>query len=577
MQLLNSWNIIVRTWGGFSTILTTGQKRRTGNIFIFSTLISFADIIGLGSMVPVLMLAIDHSFLEKSRKLRHIYNYFQFSTEASFLKALITVILLFFIVKSLLAMLLQRYVRKTAQDISIRLASTSYDHAFATRSYERISKDGLGFNDAVIFTPYYFVSGVYIPFVTLVSEAAVVLMLTLIFTLYKPVIFLLIVGLLGSGFFLVNRFTRRKITLLGEQGARYREQALREINYGTGGFTDILSYGAVDYFREKMLAPFRGFTVSGIKAIHLQMIPSRINELVALIGIIILVVYAYFFSSDNLGEVRVLAALFAIAIFRLMPAANRMLQSLMHLKLNAYTIDKLSESSQPVSAEPTGSGFNKDISLHNISFAFQGKEPVFTGLNLNIPRGSCIGIKGRSGSGKTTLAKLLLGFYDQYQGELRIDGKACQPGRQASQLFSYVGQDPYILPGTVADNIAFGRKTGPEDQKRLLEALNTAAFRVGNLQGEELLNLQVGDAGSAISEGQKQRLSIARAIYHNSEVIILDEPSSALDHETEKELTRQLGKLREQGKTMIIIAHRDSILEICDQIYQLQDQTLNPI
>jgi len=567
---LSTRKIVQKVFRGFLQILNGRQKRRTKKIVLFSTVIAVADIIGLGSMVPVLMLAIDHSFLEKSSKLRTIYNYFEFNTEASFLKALIVLILLFFVLKSLMAILLQSYVRRTAADISTCLSENSYNHAFRKRSYVKIAGEGLGFNDMVIFTPYYFVSGVYLPFINLISEFVVVVMLTLFFTIYKPPLFFLIVGLLGTGFYIVNRTTRRRMTELGEKMAFQREQVIREVNYGISGFTDILSRGSIEWFREKMMVPYKAFVHSGIKGVSLQTIPSRVNEVVSLIGIIILVVYAYFYSSDNIGEVRVLAALFAIAIFRLIPAANRILQSMMHIKMNSYTIDKLSDIKQEnESGENWIFSFNNSIELRDIHYSYPGKRKLFNGLDLTIQKGSCTGIQGASGSGKTTLIKTILGMVNPEKGGIYIDGQTVNDRDNMSGLVSYVGQDPYLFHGTVMENVVFDGKAVQADKAKVLKALEMAAFKMDGY-GDDVLYLNVGELGSKLSEGQKQRLAIARAVYHASPVLIMDEPSSALDAETETELIKQLDVLKKLGKTILLIAHREKVFDICDTVYKLE-------
>jgi ABC-type bacteriocin/lantibiotic exporter with double-glycine peptidase domain len=550
------------------------QQGRTRLIIFGQTLLAFADIIGLGSMVPVLMLALDHSFLEKSSKLRFIFHQLGFTSEANFLKTLIIIILFFFLVKGILAFFLQQYIRKTASEIALSLSGRAYSRVFQDRSYDRLNHDGPGFNEVVFFSPFYFVSGSYIPYLTLMSEMAIVVLLTAFFTWYNPFIFFLIVGLIGGGFFLVNRFARRRITELGEAGAQFRDRALREINYGSGGFTDIITHGAEDYFREKMLRHFRGFSESGIRAINLQTLPFRVNEMIALMGITLLVIYAYFFSSDNIGQVRALAALFAIAVFRMLPAANRVLQSLMHLKLSAYTYEQL----RPVVAEKSHiqkniSTFKQQIVMKDIHFAFSDKPEIISNLNLSIRKGECVGIRGISGAGKSTLVKLLMGYYQPASGEVIVDDLKMDEQHSALELFSYLGQDSYIINGSIADNVVFGSEE--KEESRMLKALEMAAFTWPEAAGD-ILKEEVGDHGSRLSEGQKQRLALARAIYHNSEVLILDEPSSALDDATEKILFSHLLALKNLGKTLIIIAHREKVFDICDSVYTLENRHLTP-
>lgn len=574
MPSLNARQIIITAHRGFRQLLTPVQQGRTRLIIFGQTLLAFADIIGLGSMVPVLMLALDHSFLEKSSKLRFIFHQLGFTSEANFLKTLIIIILFFFLVKGILAFFLQQYIRKTASEIALSLSGRAYSRVFQDRSYDRLNHDGPGFNEVVFFSPFYFVSGSYIPYLTLMSEMAIVVLLTAFFTWYNPFIFFLIVGLIGGGFFLVNRFARRRITELGEAGAQFRDRALREINYGSGGFTDIITHGAEDYFREKMLRHFRGFSESGIRAINLQTLPFRVNEMIALMGITLLVIYAYFFSSDNIGQVRALAALFAIAVFRMLPAANRVLQSLMHLKLSAYTYEQL----RPVVAEKSHiqkniSTFKQQIVMKDIHFAFSDKPEIISNLNLSIRKGECVGIRGISGAGKSTLVKLLMGYYQPSSGEVIVDDLKMDEQHSALELFSYLGQDPYIINGSIADNVVFGSEE--KEESRMLKALEMAAFTWPEAAGD-ILKEEVGDHGSRLSEGQKQRLALARAIYHNSEVLILDEPSSALDDATEKILFSHLLALKNLGKTLIIIAHREKVFDICDSLYTLENRHLTP-
>lgn len=576
LQKLNGLQSIQYSWRGIWHLLSPYHRSRTLVIYAFNILIGLADIVGLGSMVPVLMLAIDHSFLEKSRKLRAIYYYFNFSSEASFLVALIIFILLFFLVKSLFAFALQRFTKKVSVEISSQLSARSFDYAFRNNSYEKVSNDGLGFNDTVLFTPYYFVSGIYLPLINIVTETAVVFMLILGFTIYNPMIFFLITGLLGTAFVFVNRYTRKRISNLGEQASMHRDDALKGLNFGISGFADIRTHGVEAYFKSRFLKDFNGYVASGIKGVNFQLIPARINEFVSLLGIVVLVVYAYFYSGDNIGQVRVLAALFAISVFRLIPAANRILQGLMHLKMNAYTLEKLMPVTEVPETKETVREFKTDIQFSQIHFAYPGKESqgVFEGMDFVLEKGKTIGIAGESGAGKTSLIKLLLGFYEPQSGEIRVDGELLNQQFAHHTLFSYMGQEPFMVSGTVADNVALGIEPAQRDLARMEDCLGKAAFRLNG--HTDVLNIQVGEGGSMLSEGQKQRLVLARELYRNAPVLILDEPTSALDTETENDVMHTLKMLKESGKTMLIIAHRQRIFELCDLVYEIKDKKLKP-
>ena len=558
-------------------LLNREQRLRTRFISWFSALIAMADIVGLSSMVPVLMLAIDHSFLEKSSKLRALYTFFHFESEPQFLKALIAIIILFFLVKNVAAIWLMRYVRKTAIDIASTLSSKSYQYAFRNNSYGQVASDGLGFNDTVLFTPFYYVSGIYLPLLNIVSESAVVLMLVAVFTIYKPILFLLIAGLLGVGFFLVNRYTRKKITQLGEQGSQMREAALKDLNFGVSGFTDIRIHGVEDFFRDKFLVHFTGFAKNGVKAISYQLIPARINEFVALMGIVALVIYGYFYSQENLGQVRVLAALFAISVFRLIPAANRLLQALMHLKLNGYTIDKLMPVAveAPVKAQAAAT-FSHDLELRQVCYGYENAHhTVLENVNLHISKGSIIGLSGASGAGKSTLVKILMGMYAPSKGEVLLDGARVENQEQVMSLFGFMGQDPYLLNATVRENVAFGIPKDEIEDERVRQCIEQASLHIEGVS--DILELTVGEGAAMLSEGQKQRLVLARELYRNVPILVLDEPTSALDATTESEVMETFLNLSKAGKTLIIVAHSPRIINLCTSVYQLSGKTITKI
>jgi putative spermidine/putrescine transport system ATP-binding protein len=153
-------------------------------------------------------------------------------------------------------------------------------------------------------------------------------------------------------------------------------------------------------------------------------------------------------------------------------------------------------------------------------------------VDLTIAEGSFFAMLGPSGSGKTTLIKTILGMVNPEMGGIYIDGQMVNDRDNMSGLVSYVGQDPYLFKGTVMENVVFDGKAVQADKAKVLKALEMAAFRLDGYH-DDVLYVNVGELGSKLSEGQKQRLAIARAIYHASPVLIMDEPSSALDAETE--------------------------------------------
>ena len=208
------------------------------------------------------------------------------------------------------------------------------------------------------------------------------------------------------------------------------------------------------------------------------------------------------------------------------------------------------------------------VTFENVSFSYDGKNPVVQNVSFFIPFGKIVGIVGRSGSGKTTLSQLILGLRQPSQGSVMIGNVPSSnvaKGHGASPL-ALVAQDPVLFQGSIASNIAFFREASLEE----IESMALAAHLHEDImampgQYESL----VGDAGSSLSGGERQRLAIARALMGSPRVLVLDEPTSALDGRSESLVRRTLTELR-GTMTVIIISHRLATVEDCDLLLVLE-------
>jgi ABC-type bacteriocin/lantibiotic exporter with double-glycine peptidase domain len=213
-------------------------------------------------------------------------------------------------------------------------------------------------------------------------------------------------------------------------------------------------------------------------------------------------------------------------------------------------------------------GVKDSICFDNVFFKYKA-EPVLKGLNLEIKKGTRIGIAGPSGEGKSTLASLLMRFFDPSKGSIKIDGIDLKKYDLDSirSGIGIVSQDSILLNMTIAENIAFGKSNAkPKD---IIKAAKQADIHDFIMSLPEGYNSKIGEKGSMLSGGQKQRISIARTMLLDPDILILDEPTSALDPETEKRLQRSLEFVSE-GKTSLIIAHRLSTLQKVDKIVFLE-------
>ena len=208
--------------------------------------------------------------------------------------------------------------------------------------------------------------------------------------------------------------------------------------------------------------------------------------------------------------------------------------------------------------------FTKDIQLENISFSYAKEEDeVLKNINLMISQGEIIGLAGESGSGKSTLVNLFLGLIQPSNGELRVDNKKldCSNFSDWQRMIGYVPQEIYLLDDSLRRNIAFGLDDEVINDARILEVIRLSQLEDLLKNDSEGLDLVLGERGVRLSGGQRQRIGIARALYHDPQILVLDEATSALDAKTEREVLNTFTPF--QGKkTILVIAHRETSLEI---------------
>ena len=213
----------------------------------------------------------------------------------------------------------------------------------------------------------------------------------------------------------------------------------------------------------------------------------------------------------------------------------------------------------------------EELKLSNVTFTY-GREQLFENVNLTVKKGEVTAIQGHSGIGKSTILLLLLGIYKPVSGKVLLkDNKTeIEAGRGTRKFFSFVPQGNLLFSGTILENLLFSKEAAEDD--KLKEALRISGCDEFINQLPDGLDTKIGEGGFGLSEGQQQRIAIARALLSDAEILLLDEATSALDEKTEKDV---IENLREINKTCILITHRKSPLSICDSAYILDEAGLN--
>ena len=332
-----------------------------------------------------------------------------------------------------------------------------------------------------------------------------------------------------------------------------------------------------EFFIERFNNKLNDFKSALKDMLFYGMIPPYITEPFVIILLLILLSVISAENINNSGALIASYAVIAAAIFRLTPTISRLQVNLTGINASLPIIRELVNYYEEFGIKKQYTtneqiSFNQSIELKNVSFSYLRHKDTLKNINLKINKGDFIGIAGASGAGKTTLADILSGLLEIKSGELYVDGTQIQSKRLPNLNIGYIPQDIGILYGSIRENVAFAQSD--IDDEKVIEALKKACiydFIIDNFP-EGIYATPFTDS-IGFSQGQKQRLAIARALYSNPDIIIMDEGTSALDLETENEICTVLNKLKGE-KTIIAIAHRLSTIKNSDNIILLENCTI---
>jgi len=376
-------------------------------------------------------------------------------------------------------------------------------------------------------------------------------------------------------------YYRNRLLKLGFQRQNFEGEARKNAQEGFGGIKEIKLFGVENYFINQYKKPIQELISVNTKHQLSLEIPKIWIEFFVISVFSVLMVLMIYQNLNVVGLIPTLGMFAAIA-FRIMPSVSRTLYSIQEVKFYNPSFKILNDEfslfndSNITSSDVNLFSFDKEISVQDVSYTYEGSDKkILNNVNAIIPKGSLVGFVGSSGAGKSTLLDVLLGLISPDTGSIKIDGIDINDNIYGWQKsIGYVSQTVYLTDSTIKSNIAFGLDESSIDNNLLKNAIESAQlqdFIDGLPNGIETF---VGERGVKLSGGQRQRIGIARALYNNPEVLVLDEASSALDINTETRFLKTIKSLSGY-KTIIFVTHRESVMNFCDQVYIQKNQKLS--
>ena len=357
---------------------------------------------------------------------------------------------------------------------------------------------------------------------------------------------------------------------------------LKHLQQGLSAIKDVILLGRKNNFINKFAKHNQSVVNVSRLQNTFQQFPRIAIEFFGVLMLFLLVVFLTF-QNYTVQELIAYCALFAAAAFRILPSINRIISAISSVKFTMPAIntvykelllaDQINLDSKSKSENPNCSEVDDGIiSINNIFFKHYGTiNRTLDNINIKLKKGSVIGIIGPSGSGKSTLIDIILGLLKPEEGTVNYKGIDIHDDIVSYQKkIGYVAQNIYLSDDTLLKNIAFGIDDESIDINSIESAIKSAQLSKFASSLPDNIDTVVGERGARISGGQRQRVGIARAIYHNPEILILDEATSSLDELTEKEIMKSIYEFKGQ-KTIIIVTHRLSTISECDIVYTLSD------
>lgn len=414
-----------------------------------------------------------------------------------------------------------------------------------------------------------------IPGLFLLAEALIVLAILTLLLVIEPVGALTVIVPLGLASIAFVYFSKTRILLWG-RARQYHEGARQQhLQQGLDAHKEVGLLGREADFIALFATHNTGAAQMERKHNTIQALPRLWLELLAVVGLTMLVI-SMIVQGKSVVSIIPALGVFAAAAFRLIPSVNRVLGSAQHVRYALPVISTLYDelglfAHSRVATSAGALPFSQSIQLRDLGFTHAGStNPTLTGISLSIPRGSCVGFVGESGSGKSTLIDIILGLLTPTQGQVLIDGHDIQLNLRGWQdQLGYVSQNIYLTDDTLRRNVAFGIAREQIDESAVRRAITTAQLDEFVRSLPDGLDTRIGERGVRISGGQRQRIGIARAVYQDPPVLVLDEATSSLDVATERDVMGAVNAL--QGdKTILIVAHRHSALAGCAVLYRLE-------
>jgi ATP-binding cassette, subfamily B, bacterial PglK len=570
-------NLLSDIWA----VLTPRQRRWVLAAQVLSLAMAFSTVTGIAAIAPFFSVLGKPQMIDTVGPLHWLYVHLGFATRRSFIVALGLAFLALVLAANLINIMGAFAMNRLALWIGTDLQSALFaeylgrPYLFHTRTHSATL-----FNN-VVNEPARTMTDILQNVLTLTTNAVTAVLILLSVALLNPVVAVAMITILAGGYVVIYLVVRNRLLRCGQvQTHFFREQA-KIVKESLGAIREILLLRTQAFFRGNFERASYGAARAMAYAQLVGQSARHVMECVAVAGLIGLALFLGG-GGDSAGPWLGQLTFLGFAAYRLLPTLQQAFAAIVKIGASRAGFSSITPDLRLARArqDAVGVGSNscwrecprREIKLNDVSFGYTPDRPLaVSAVSLRIPVQAAVGFVGANGSGKTTLVDLIAGLLVPAAGQVEVDGVALDDTNRTAwqSRIAYVPQTIFLLDATIAQNIALGSPVAAIDRERLLQAARLAQLDefVSKLPGG--YDHMVGERGSSLSGGQRQRIGIARALYTDATVLILDEATNALDGLKEQELMATLERLRGRY-TIILIAHNLRTVRMCDVIFELE-------
>ncbi len=565
------------------------QKGQLAGLAVLILIGGVLETLGVSMMLPVVNVIMDPESIMDNVWVIRIMDILHIENSTQLIILILGAVIALFVIKNAY-LLFQTYVQNTFVTRNRNRMISRVMREFLNRPYEEY----LGADIPTVFRltdsdiPNAF--QLILVMIQMVTEIVVSVCLCIVLVVISPAMSLFIVVIFLGMTLVIMKVLKPRLNEIGRKNQAIQSRIAKWRIQSIYGLKDVKVLNREEFFvRNYYESGAIGANVARNYAV-LNNLPRLLIETVFIAAMLLFIMFYILKGNDITVLIPQLTA-FAVAAIRIMPGTNRINTYLSQIAYSQPCLDYLYENltenmKEDVNGSVTGlEGVEKKelpelqlqdrIALNHISFTYPNTEkPIFTDAHMEVKKGQSVGIMGPSGAGKSTIVDILLGLLHAQEGTITCDGRNIFENYPSwLSKIGYIPQSIYLIDESIRDNIAFGIDADKIDEKRIWEVLEEAQLKEFVEELPEGLDTTIGDRGVRISGGQRQRLGIARALYHNPEILVFDEATSALDSDTEKAVMDAVNSFHGK-KTMVIIAHRLNTIAKCDVIYKVENEKI---